>query len=105
MTLGTLQVYILVEAPAGRDLFLGKFRGLEGGGYPVSYVSIIERHSMPAKPSSLKLTRIKAGLLQRQLARRLGVTHAAISYWESGAMAISPAMRKKFIAACKRHGA
>jgi len=53
------------------------------------------------KPSSLKLTRIKAGLLQRQIGRRLGVTHATISYWESGALAISPAMRKRFIAACK----
>jgi len=56
---------------------------------------------MPAVPSQLKLARIKAGLLQRQLGRRLGVTHATISYWESGALAISPAMRKRFVAACK----
>ena len=60
---------------------------------------------MPAAPSSLKLTRLKAGLLQRQLGRRLGVTHATISYWESGEMPITPAMRKRFTAACKRHGA
>ena len=56
---------------------------------------------MPAVPSSLKLTRIKAGLLQRQIGRRLGVTHATISYWESGKMPITPKQRKRFIAACK----
>lgn len=33
---------------------------------------------------SIKSNRLLAGLTQAQLAKSIGVTHAAISYWENG---------------------
>lgn len=33
---------------------------------------------------AIKINRITQGLTQKELARRVGVTHAAISYWENG---------------------
>lgn len=33
---------------------------------------------------SIKANRLLAGLTQTQLAKLIGVTHAAISYWENG---------------------
>lgn len=33
---------------------------------------------------AIKENRLSAGLTQKQLAKQIGVTHAAISYWENG---------------------
>lgn len=33
---------------------------------------------------SIKVTRIAQNYTQKQLAQKIGVTHAAISYWENG---------------------
>ncbi|WP_407822109.1 helix-turn-helix domain-containing protein [Sphingomonas arvum] len=35
-------------------------------------------------PERLKLARIRSGMTQRQLAQLLGVTPAAVCYWEQG---------------------
>ena len=42
------------------------------------------RRSLPA-PSARRLLREQAGLSQKDVANAIGVTSAAVSYWETGA--------------------
>lgn len=34
--------------------------------------------------ANMKISRLSAGLTQTELAKKIGVTHSAISYWENG---------------------
>ena len=47
------------------------------------------------KPQDIKEKRLKHGLTQEQLARRLGVTVGTVNRWESGATEPSPLAKAK----------
>ena len=47
------------------------------------------------KASELRLERLRAGVTGRELAKAIGVSHAAIYYWERGGRKIGDKAREK----------